>query len=127
MSMRPYGMVGTDQIMFAEDWNKPTDMIPVVSANAPGSGYVIDETGNWVLPANVSAAKEAVRTARQEAILNAWPVAQQMEAIGDHLAGDSTKFDKMQSDLEEIKKKFPYPEQAVTKSKGLKLTVKTAS
>lgn len=127
MSMRPYGMVGTDQIMFAEDWNKPTDMIPVVSANSPGSGHIIDETGNWVLPANVSAAKAAVRTARQEAILNAWPVAQQMEAIGDHLAGDSTKFDKMQSDLEEIKKKFPYPEQAAPKSKGLKLIVKTSS
>jgi hypothetical protein len=125
--MRPYGMVGTDQIMFAEDWNKPTDMILVVSANSPGSGYIIDETGNWVLPANVSAAKEAVRAARQEAILNAWPVAQQMEAIGDHLGGDSTKFDKMQLELEEIRKNFPYPEQSTAASKGLKLTVKTSS
>lgn len=125
--MRPYGMVGTDQIMFTEDWNKPADMIPVVSADSPGTGYVIDETGNWSLPANVSIAKEAIRKARQDEILRAWPIAQQMEAIGDHLAGDSTKFNQMQLDLEEIKKKFPYPEQAVTKSKGLKLTVKTAS
>jgi hypothetical protein len=128
MAMRPYGVVGTTEVVYAEDWNQPAGTILLVTGDSPGPGYLIDETGNWSYPANIEAVKESIRIARKDAYLKAWPVDKQMEAIGDHLAGDSTKFDLMQVAFDKIKEDFPYPTQLEVlpkKSLGLKIKKST--
>lgn len=69
-----------------------------------GKLYILDETGNWELCEN----NEEVRQHRGELYLKEWSITQQIEAIVDHLSGDSTKLNELLIYLKKIKENNPY-------------------
>lgn len=128
MSMKPYGIVGTNEVIMAEEWNQPGNTVMMATIDSPGPGYVIDETGNWVYPGDLDKVILDIKDARKLAYLAAWPIDKQMEAIGDHLDGDPTKFNQMQLDFKEIRDKYQYPSQDDLKpKKSLGVIIKKAT
>lgn len=69
-----------------------------------GRLYILDETGNWEPVTDTTAIKHH----RGDQYLQEWPVTSQIEAITDHLAGDSTKLNELLLFLKKVKDNNPY-------------------
>lgn len=121
MAIRAFGYVGTTEVIMAEDWNRPSGTVLLLEMSPPGPGYIIDMTGNWTLAPSIEEAKELIKETRKNAILTLWPVHKQMEAISDQLTGDTTKFEQLQKDIENIRKQYPYPTQEENKRPPAKM------
>lgn len=82
------------------------DYVKLVDQNPPDDekNWVVDETGGWV----ISMDKEHVRKSREAKYLAEWPIGKQLEAIVEHLRGNSKQFLKMCQYIDEVKGNMPY-------------------
>lgn len=103
---KPFGYVGKNEIIYADEWNKPKDSIEIHSVK-PGDNYVLDRTGNWEINTNVKSANEQASKARAEAILKEWPIDKQLEAITESLMGKPEKMKELEYFLKSIKMQYP--------------------
>ncbi len=51
--------------------------------------------------------EKSYKRLRREAFLKAWPVSEQLEAMQDRDAGNTTKWDRMQADFQAIRQQYP--------------------
>lgn len=102
-----YGYPGTRDIIYAEPHNQPEGTVVVLQPKAPSPTHVLDMTGNWELPITEEQINAYVDDARRDAILRAWPVSAQLEALTENMAGRPEKLNKLLSDISQIKQEFP--------------------
>lgn len=102
-----YGYPGTRDVVYAEPHNQPDGTVEVQQPKAPSLTHVLDMTGNWELPITEEQINAYVKDARRDAILRAWPVSAQLEALTENVAGRPEKLNKLLSDISQIKQEFP--------------------
>lgn len=104
--MNKYGIIGTSNVVYAEEWNKPENSV-LIQSRKPGENYVVDRTGNWEIDPNVNSANKQANKARKEAILKEWPIEKQLEAITENLMGQPEKMKELIFFLKSIKQEYP--------------------
>ena len=104
--MLRYGYIGTDKIVYADEWNQPEGTV-LVQSKKPGDNYVLDLTGNWEISPNVTKANEQASKARKESILKEWPIDKQLEALTENAMGQPEKLNQLIFFLKNVKIEYP--------------------
>ena len=98
-----YAVPGENCTTYAYHWHQPPGTVEMIGPNPDPDLYIASSDGTWVIG--------DYKTARKNEILKVWPVDKQLEAITESADGRHEKMIELQKFLEEIKNKYPKPEE----------------
>lgn len=98
--MKMYGTVGSPDVIVCPKHLRPENTVEVLTTNPDPNLYILGHDGTWILLASY-------KEARESAILKKWPVAKQLEAIADFVAGKPEKMNQLAAYLEFVRNEFP--------------------
>lgn len=106
--LKLYALPGTNLCVYAQCWNVPKGYI-AMSEDRPSEEHIAEESGNWILPQDkpLEAENTIINNKRRKAILEEFPVHEQLEAFCDYISGDETKMTVLLSGIDKIRERYP--------------------